>query len=152
METIVIIGGGFAGLNLLKRLKRGRYRIRLVDRNNYHYFPPLFYQVASSGLDASNIAFPLRRELKKRHDVTYHMGHVKNIDLEAKTVTTSYETLRYDKLVLACGTTNNYFGMEGMDRLTFGMKSVRPSVCATRSWTAWSAAPSARTLNGAGSC
>ena len=129
METIVIIGGGFAGLNLLKRLKRGgRYRIRLVDRNNYHYFPPLFYQVASSGLDASNIAFPLRRELKKRHDVTYHMGHVKNIDLEAKTVTTSYETLRYDKLVLACGTTNNYFGMEGMDRLTFGMKSVSEAI------------------------
>ena len=128
METIVIIGGGFAGLNLLKRLKRGRYRIRLVDRNNYHYFPPLFYQVASSGLDASNIAFPLRRELKKRHDVTYHMGHVKNIDLEVKTVTTSYETLRYDKLVLACGSTNNYFGMEGMDRLTFGMKSVSEAI------------------------
>lgn len=128
METIVIIGGGFAGLNLIKKLKRGRYRIRVVDRNNFHCFPPLFYQVASSGLDSSNISFPLRRELKRRRDVTYHMGHVKNIDLEARTVTTSYETLRYDKLVLACGTTNNYFGMEGLDRLTFGMKSVSEAI------------------------
>lgn len=128
METIVIIGGGFAGLNLIKKLKRGRYRIRLIDRNNYHYFPPLFYQVASSGLDASNISFPLRRELKRRRDVSYHMGHVKNIDLKAKTVTTSYETISYDKLVLACGTTNNYFGMEGLDRLTFGLKSVSEAI------------------------
>ncbi len=61
METLVIIGGGFAGLNLIKHLKKDRYRIKLIDRNNYHCFPPLFYQVASSGLDASNISFPFRR-------------------------------------------------------------------------------------------
>lgn len=128
METLVIIGGGFAGLNLIKHLKKDRYRIKLIDRNNYHCFPPLFYQVASSGLDASNISFPFRRELKRRRDVTYHMGHVKNIDVAAKTVTTSYETIHYDKLVIAAGTTNNYFGMEGMDKITFGMKSVSEAI------------------------
>ena len=124
METVVIIGGGFAGLNFIKSMKKGLYRIVLIDRNNYQYFPPLFYQVASSGLDASNISFPFRRELKKRRDVSYHLGHVKNIDLKNKQVTTSYETIDYDKLVIAAGTTNNYFGMQGLDKLTFGMKSV----------------------------
>ena len=128
METVVIIGGGFAGLNFIKSMKKGLYRIVLIDRNNYQYFPPLFYQVASSGLDASNISFPFRRELKKRRDVSYHLGHVKNIDLKNKQVTTSYETIDYDKLVIAAGTTNNYFGMQGLDKLTFGMKSVSEAI------------------------
>lgn len=128
METLIIIGGGFAGLNLIKHLRKGSYNIKLVDRNNYQAFLPLLYQVASSGLDASNISFPFRRELKKRRDVTYHMGHVKNIDTATKTVTTSYETLHYDKLVIAAGTTNNYFGMTGLDKLTFGMKSVSEAI------------------------
>lgn len=128
METLVVIGGGFAALNLIKRLRPGRYRIKLVDDQNFHSFPPLFYQVASSGLAASNISFPFRRELKRREDFTYHMGHVKNIDVEARTVTTSYETLSYDRLVIAAGTTNNYFGIENMERLTFGMKSVSEAI------------------------
>lgn len=122
-EIIVIIGGGFAGLNLAKRLDKNRYRIMVVDRNNFHSFPPLFYQIASSGLDTSNISFPFRREFKKLRNVTYHMGHVKNIDVKAKTVTTSYETLKYDRLVLAAGSTNNYFGMPGLDETVFGIKT-----------------------------
>ena len=128
METIVIIGGGFAGLNFIKHLPQGDYRIRLVDRNNFHCFPPLFYQVASSGLESSNISFPFRRELKRRHDFTYHMGHVKHIDTDARTVETSYETLHYDKLIIAAGTTNNHFGMDQLSRTTFGMKTVSEAV------------------------
>ena len=95
MEKIVIIGGGFAGLNLVKRLDPEKYRISLVDRNNFHCFPPLFYQIASSGLVSANICFPFRREIKKMKNVSYHMGHVKQIDIAAKKVTTSYETRRF---------------------------------------------------------
>ncbi len=124
LKRIVIIGGGFAGLNLAKRLDKKKFDVKVVDRNNFHCFPPLFYQIASSGLDASNISFPFRREFKKMKGVTYHMGHVKNIDTDAKTITTSYETIPYDMLVLAAGTTNNYFGMPDMDKKVFGIKTV----------------------------
>lgn len=96
----------------------------VLDRNNFHCFPPLFYQVASSALVSSNICFPFRRELKKRKNVSYHMGHVKNIDLEAKKVTTSYETIEYDRLVIAAGATNNYFGMQNLGEEVFGIKTV----------------------------
>ena len=122
---ILIIGGGFAGLNLAKRLNHNLYDVHLIDRNNFHGFPPLFYQVASSGLDASSIAFPLRREFRRigKH-TTYHMGHVKNIDTSAHTVTTSYETLSYDKLVIAAGTTNNFFGIQGLSESVFGIKTI----------------------------
>lgn len=124
MKKIVIIGGGFAGLNLVKRLDPGKYRISLVDRNNFHCFPPLFYQIASSGLVSANICFPFRREIKKMKNVSYHMGHVKQIDIAAKKVTTSYETLDYDRLIIAAGSTNNYFGMENLAEETFGIKTV----------------------------
>lgn len=124
MEKVVIIGGGFAGLNLCKYLDKNRYEVALVDRNNFNCFPPLFYQIASSGLSSSNISFPFRREIKKKNNVSYHMGHIKDIDLENKTVTTSYETLPYDRLVIAAGSTNNYFGMQNLDQETFGIKTV----------------------------
>lgn len=123
-KKIVIVGGGFAGLNLTKYLDKSKYEIKVVDRNNFHSFPPLFYQIASSGLDASNISFPFRREFKKRKGVSYHMGHVKNIDTASQTITTSYETIHYDKLVLAAGTTNNFFGMPDMEKKVYCIKTV----------------------------
>lgn len=123
-ETIVVIGGGFAGLNLVKHLDRNRYRVKIVDRNNFHSFPPLFYQIASSSLAASNISFPLRREFRKYPNVTYHMGHVKDIDLKGKILTTSYETIPYDRLVIAAGTRNNFFGMKDMDEKVYAIKTI----------------------------
>lgn len=123
-QTIVIIGGGFAGMNLAKHLDRKKYTVKIVDRNNYHSFPPLFYQIASSALDTPSISFPFRREFKKtKGGVTYHMGHVKDIDLSAHEISTSYEKLKYDKLVIAAGSTNNYFGMEGLAENVFGLKT-----------------------------
>lgn len=123
-ERIVIIGGGFAGMNLAKRLDCGRFEVKVIDRNNYHSFPPLFYQIASSALDVPSISFPFRREFKKsRGGISYHMGHVKNIDVENKTVTTSYEEVGYDMLVIAAGSTNNFFGMEDLDRNVFCIKT-----------------------------
>lgn len=124
MEKVVIIGGGFAGLNLCKHLDPKKFEICLVDRNNFHCFPPLFYQIASSGLVPANICFPFRREFKKLTNTSYHMGHVKGINLGEKTVTTSYEVIHYDKLVLAAGSTNNYFGMSNLAEETYGIKTV----------------------------
>lgn len=124
MEKILVIGGGFAGMNLCKRLDRNKYEVALIDRNNFHGFPPLFYQIASSGLVSANICFPFRKEFKKLKNVSYHMGHVKNIDTQRKEVTTSYETIAYDKLVIAAGSTNNYFGMDNLGEETFGIKTV----------------------------
>ena len=95
LPRIVILGGGFAGLNVAKRLDKSRYEVHLVDRNNYHSFPPLFYQVASAGLDPTGISFPLRREMRKLRprNIRFHLGEVKEVDAVARTVTTSYETL-----------------------------------------------------------
>lgn len=124
MSKIIVIGGGFAGLNFVSKIDTSKYEVALIDRNNFHCFPPLFYQIASSGLVASNICFPFRREIHKKKNVTYHMGHVKAIDTTAKTVTTSYETLSYDLLVIAAGTTENYFGIPELEKKVFGIKTV----------------------------
>lgn len=124
MERILIIGGGFAGLNLAKRLDKTKYKVMVLDRHNFHCFPPLFYQVASSGLNVSDISFPFRREFKRMKNVHYHMGHVKEIDVERMTVRTSYETISYDRLVIAAGTTNNFFGMPEMEKKVYCMKTV----------------------------
>lgn len=111
-------------MNLAKRLDKKKYEVKVVDRNNYHSFPPLFYQIASSALDVPSISFPFRREFKKSGgNVSYHMGHVKNIDIDSKKVVTSYESLQYDKLVIAAGSTNNYFGMADLEQNVFGIKT-----------------------------
>lgn len=123
-EKIIIIGGGFAGINLCKRLDKDLYDISLVDRNNFNSFAPLFYQVASSELASADICFPFRREFKKLRHISYHLGHLTDIDVEARKITTCYETLEYDKLILAAGSTNNYFGMLNLKEETFGIKTV----------------------------
>lgn len=122
---IVVIGGGFAGLNFVKRIDKSRFRVTLIDRNNFHSFPPLFYQVASCALDPAGISFPFRREMTKRRTrgVEYHMGNVKEIDVNARTVTTQLETIGYDLLVIAAGTTNNFFGNPDLKERVFTLKS-----------------------------
>lgn len=124
-ERIVIVGGGFAGLNLTKYLDKDRFEITLVDRNNFHSFPPLFYQIASGGLDPGNISFPFRRELRKLgiEGLSYHMGDVHTIDVLRKEVRTQFETIEYDKLIICAGTTNNFFGNPELIKNVFTMKS-----------------------------
>ena len=125
MERIVIIGGGFAGLNIVKKIDREKFEIILIDKNNFHSFPPLFYQIASSGLDPSNICFPLRREMRKERakGTRFHMGEVKEIDTVKKTVTTQYETIAYDKLIIAAGCKNNFFGNDDLVKYVYTLKS-----------------------------
>lgn len=124
-KRIVIIGGGFGGLNLIKNIDKKKYEILLVDRNNFHSFPPLFYQIASSGLDPGSISFPFRRELRKGKvkGAKYNMGEVKTINFSKKEVITQYETIPYDILVIAAGTTNNFFGIKGLQEQVFTLKS-----------------------------
>ena len=125
-EHIVIVGGGFAGLNLAKYLDKDQFEITLVDRNNFHSFPPLFYQIASGGLDPGNISFPFRRELRKissKAGLTYHMGDVHTIDVIRKEIRTQFETIEYDKLIICAGTTNNFFGNNDLIKSVFTMKS-----------------------------
>lgn len=124
-ERIVIIGGGFAGLNMVKKLDKKKFDITIIDKNNYHSFPPLFYQIASAGLDPASICFPFRRELRKHRarGARYNMGEVAEIDCDNKRVTTGYETLPYDKLIIAAGTTNNFFNMPQLQRSVFTIKS-----------------------------
>ncbi len=124
-ERVVVIGGGFAGLNFVKHLDPDAFDVTLVDRNNYHSFPPLFYQVASSGLDPASICFPLRRELRKRHGrrVRFSMGRVEEIDTVGHRVITPLEEIPYDILVVAAGTTNNFFNMGYLAESVYTMKS-----------------------------
>ena len=129
-EKIVVLGGGFAGLNLVKKLDKKKYDVALVDRHNYHTFPPLFYQVASSELDPTSICFPLRREFGKRSGkgIRFHIGDVKAIDVATKQVITNYESIPYDKLVIALGTTNNFFGNPELINEVYTLKSTDEAI------------------------
>lgn len=132
-EHIVVIGGGFAGLNFVKHIDKKKYDVTLLDRNNFHSFPPLFYQVAAAGVDASSICFPLRRELRKYRKkagsgLVFNMTRVKAIDTNLHTVTTDEETIRYDKLVIAAGTTNNFFGMPELRDTVYTLKSISEAI------------------------
>lgn len=124
-KHIVVVGGGFAGLNFIKHIDTKAYDVTLIDRHNYHSFPPLFYQIASAGLDPASICFPLRRELRKHksHALNFNMGQVEAIDVEAHTVRTDLETLHYDVLVIAAGTTNNFFNMPDLEKSVYTLKS-----------------------------
>lgn len=127
---IVVLGAGFAGLNLVKHIDKKKYDVALVDKHNYHAFPPLFYQVASSELDPTSICFPLRRELRKRKErgMSFHIGEVQTIDVSRKCVVTDYEEIPYDKLVIALGTTNNFFGNNDLIDEVYTLKSTDEAI------------------------
>lgn len=129
-KRLVIIGGGFGGLNLAKYVNKSKWDVLLVDKNNYHSFAPLFYQVASSGLEPAGITFPLRREMRKgrTRGCRYTMGEVKTINVADKTITTEYETIPYDSLVIAAGATNNFFGIPGLLENVYTIKSAAESI------------------------
>jgi len=121
---LIIIGGGFGGLRLARKLSnRKGIEILIIDRYNYHQFQPLFYQVATSGLDASNISFPLRKVFHNSKNVRFRMAEVENILTETNTVNTNIGSFNYDILVIATGAGTNFFGNAGMEANAFPMKS-----------------------------
>ena len=130
LKKVVVIGGGFAGLNFVKHIDISRFDVTLIDRNNYHSFPPLFYQVASSGLEPASICFPLRRELRKRHSdrVHFNMGEVTAIDMKRRVVLTPLEEVPFDILVVAAGTTNNFFNMPELGNSVYTLKSTAEAI------------------------
>jgi NADH dehydrogenase len=124
MKRIVIIGGGFAGLNLAKRLsKKTEHQIILVDRNNYHFFPPLLYQVGTAFIESSNISYPFRKMFHGRN-IRFFMGELQQIDPVMKKVFTDNGTLEYDILVLAMGTETNFFGNRQVKKYALPMKTI----------------------------
>ena len=128
LQHIVIIGGGFAGLNLAKELDKNKFRVTILDKNNFHSFPPLFYQIASSGLEPSSISFPFRREMRRLKNTNYHFGEVLEIDRKNSTVRTQFETIKYDQLVIASGTTNNFFNQPELKEKVHTLKSTAEAI------------------------
>ena len=121
---LIILGGGFGGLRLARKLSnKAGFEVTLIDRFNYHQFQPLFYQVATSGLDASNISFPLRKVFHNSKNVRFRMAEVEQIDTTRKQVITNTGTYDYDALVVATGAGNNFFGNAGVMDNAFPMKS-----------------------------
>lgn len=129
-QRIVVIGAGFGGFSFCKKIDTTKYDVTILDRNNYHSFPPLFYQVASGALDPASISFPLRREFRgrKMHGCRFNLGDAKIIDTEAHTVTTEFETIKYDKLIIAAGTTNNFFGIKDLQKHVYTLKSTAEAI------------------------
>ncbi|OEK02762.1 NADH dehydrogenase [Roseivirga sp. 4D4] len=121
---VVVIGGGFAGVQLVKSLRKLPYQVVLLDRHNYHTFQPLLYQVATAGLEPDSIAGALRQLFEKHEDFYFRMARVTGIDLEKKCIKTLVGELDYDMLVIANGSKTNYFGDKKMYERTFPMKQV----------------------------
>lgn len=123
-KRVVIVGGGFGGLKLANKLKKSGLQVVLVDKNNYHQFPPLIYQVASAGMEPTSISFPFRKIFQHRKDFYFRMAEVRAIFPEKNMIQTSIGKAEYDYLVLAAGTTSNFFGNEHIETEAMPMKNV----------------------------
>lgn len=121
---IVVIGGGFAGISFIKKLRREKVQIVLFDRHNYHTFQPLLYQVSTAGLEPDSIAYPLRKIFRKKYDFHFRLAEVEFINAEKNTIETSIGNLQYDYLVIATGTRTNFFGNDSIAKNSMPMKTV----------------------------
>ncbi|MCG8573415.1 MAG: NAD(P)/FAD-dependent oxidoreductase [Flavobacteriales bacterium] len=124
LPRVVIIGAGFAGLKLARQIDTSSYQVVLIDKNNYHTFQPLLYQVASAGLEPDSIAYPIRKILARKKNTYFRMTEVKEIDQKGKKVVTNIGEIAYDKLVIASGATNNFFNNESISDNSMPMKSL----------------------------
>ena len=123
-KRVVIVGGGFGGLKLANKLRNSDFQVVLVDRNNYHQFPPLIYQIASAGIEPGSISFPFRKIFQKRSNFFFRMAEVRSVFPEQNILQTSIGKVRYDYLVLAAGTTTNFFGNKNVEEHAIPMKNV----------------------------
>ena len=125
---IIVIGGGFAGLEVVRNLKHVKAQVVLFDQHNHHTFQPLLYQVATSGLETSSIVFPLRKRFSHRPNFYFRLGEVKHITQEENTIETSIGKAKYDYLVIASGATTNFYGMADVQKYSMSMKTIEDSI------------------------
>lgn len=124
IPRVVIVGGGFGGIELAKKLKNKPVQVLMLDRHNYHTFQPLLYQVATGGLEADSIAFPLRKIFKGQSQFTFRMAELKQILPDQQSIETSIGSIDYDYLVLATGSDTNFFGQQQVARFSMPMKTI----------------------------
>lgn len=123
-KRIVIVGAGFAGVKLALSLSAKHFQVILIDKNNYHQFQPLFYQVATAGLEPSSISFPIRKILQNKKNVHFRVAELEEVNAAEKSIRTNIGSLTYDDLVLALGATTNFFGNPNLEQYAVPMKSV----------------------------
>lgn len=128
-KHIIILGGGFAGLWAAKEFgKKDGYQVTVIDRNNYHLFQPLLYQVASAGLEPEQISYPLRGTFRKMLNVEFRMAEVTGLDMERKVLLSDVGPIHYDGLIIALGSVTSYFGVPGAEEFAFSLKNAEEAV------------------------
>ncbi|MCD7973637.1 MAG: NAD(P)/FAD-dependent oxidoreductase [Candidatus Azobacteroides sp.] len=127
-KRVVVIGGGFAGISLINKLDQKLFQVVLIDKNNYHQFPPMLYQVAVSGMEPSSISFPLRRLFRKHKDFYFRLADVRSVNTGNNTIQTNIGEFFYDYLVIANGATTNFFGMKNIEDAALPMKSIDEAI------------------------
>lgn len=128
LPRIVILGGGFAGIALAKKLKNKPVQVVLLDKHNYHTFQPLLYQVATGGLEAGSIAYPIRKVVHEYKNFYFRLCHVNEINTKSNKVIADIGELKYDYLVIATGSKTNYFGNKEIERNSIAMKTIPQSL------------------------
>ena len=124
LKHVAIVGGGFGGLRAARRLAKAPVTITLLDRNNYHLFQPLLYQVATAGVSPTDVAYPLRSIFRRQKNLEYRMAEVTHVDLNNRRLETTNGSLDYDYLILAAGGETNFFGLESVAANAFGLKGL----------------------------
>lgn len=132
LKRIVIIGGGFAGINFVKSLPENQYQVVMIDKHNYHTFQPLLYQVATGGLEAGSIAYPLRKLMQDKNHFYFRMAQVTEVLTDQQTISTDIGPLNYDFLIIATGSKTNFFGNKDIERYAISMKTI-PNALSIRS-------------------
>ena len=128
LPRVVIIGGGFAGIAIAKKLRNKNVQVVLLDKHNYHTFQPLLYQVATGGLEAGSIAYPIRKVIQEYKDFYFRLTSVKEIDTINQKIISEIGELNYDYLVIATGSKTNYFGNKEIERNSMAMKTIPQSL------------------------
>ena len=124
LKRVVIVGGGLGGLRLAEDLSKANLQVVLIDKNNFHQFPPLIYQIASAGIDPSSISFPFRQIFRKRKNFYFRMAEARAVFPDKKILQTSIGKIEYDYLVFAAGTTTNFYGNANIEKWAIPMKTV----------------------------
>ena len=128
LPRVVIIGAGFAGISVIKELRNKPVSLVLIDKNNFHQFQPLLYQVATSGLEPDAISFPVRKLFKGYKNFLFRMASVEEVNPEQKRIYTDEGYVSYDYLVIATGSVSNFYGLNAIEKYGIGLKSLKESL------------------------